>query len=160
MGAIWPAPRKPSIQHLAERQEFDLAAGLELGERLAKDDESVRFDHRGEDPRAVAWKFARDPAPRAIRLEVGADIFAPLGLLAIVETGAHAIGPRHDLRCPGQAQDERTRQDEKGHHDGDRVARQAHEGGAADLAKRHRTTRLYGEAPEMQQAERLDRRLD
>src|SRR5947209_11831660 len=97
MRAIWPAPRGASIQHLAKRQEIDLAAGFEPGRRLAEDDEPVGLDHRGENAGAVAGKFARDPAAGAIGLEPGANVLAPLGFLAVVEAGAYAIEARRDL---------------------------------------------------------------
>src|SRR5258708_35801001 len=160
MAAIWADPRGASIQHLAERQEVDLAADLEPAHPFIEDDEPVGANHRGEDAGTVARELAGDPAAGAIGLESGAEVFAPLRLLAVREAGAHAVGARHDVIRPGEAEDQRARQGEERHHYGDRVARQAHEGDAANLTERHWPAGLDGEAPEMERAERLDGCLD
>src|SRR6185369_4178598 len=135
MFRIWPDPRGWSIQQLAEGQEIDLAARLEPGHILAKHNETVGLDHRGQDAGTVARKLARDPAPLPVRFEPRPDILTAFGLLAVVEAGAHAPASRHDLGGAGQTQDEWARENEKRHHDGDRIARQTHEGDAADLAE-------------------------
>src|SRR5258708_901173 len=150
MAAIWADPGGASLPHLAARQEVDLAADLEPAQRFIEDDETVGAHHRGEDAGTVARKFMGDPAAGTIGLEPGAEVFAPLRLLAVREAGAHAIGARHDVSRSGKAKDQRAREGEERHHHGNWIARQAHEGDVANLTERGRPAGLDGEAPEME----------
>jgi hypothetical protein len=59
-----------------------------------------------------------------------------------------------------EARDQRPRELDEGHERGDRVSRQADEGGATHDAHRHGPARLDADPPERQRARRLDGRLD
>ena len=70
------------------------------------------------------------PAPSGD--EARAHPFAPALLLLVLEVGAHAVEHRGRLAAAHEAQQERPREAQEGHHHGDRIAGQPEEGLAAD----------------------------